>query len=109
MVKRRKVFVVCVRHKNRMITARVNRKIFKISVRAASMYGLKMVALTQRHKAEPEVVGLKMLRCSLGVTRMDKIRNRYISEGQLRLGALETKLKLSCRSKIKDILVKSRI
>lgn len=93
MVKRRKVFVVCVRHNNRMITARVNGKIFKILVRTARMYGLKMVALTQRHKAEPEVVGLKMLRCFLGVTRMDKIRNRYISEGQLRLGALETKLK----------------
>lgn len=94
MVKRRKVFVVCVRHNNRMITARVNGKIFKILVRAASMYGLKMVALTQRlNKAESEVGGLKMLRCSLGVTRMDKIRNRYISEGQLRLGALETKLK----------------
>lgn len=76
-----------------MITARVNGKIFKILVRAARMYGLKMVALTQRHKAELEVVGLKILRCSLGVTRMDKIRNRYISEGQLRLGALETKLK----------------
>ena len=28
---------------------------------------------------------------SLGLTRMDKIRNEYIIEGQLRLDGLETK------------------
>ena len=42
------------------------------------LYGLETVALTKRQEAEMEVAELKMLRCSLGVTRMDKIRNEYI-------------------------------
>ena len=42
------------------------------------LYGLETVALTKRQKAEMEVAELKMLRFSLGVTRMDKIRNEYI-------------------------------
>ena len=36
------------------------------------------MALTKRQEAEIEVAELKMLRFSLGVTRMDKIRNEYI-------------------------------
>ena len=43
------------------------------------------MALTKRQKAETEVVELKMLRFSLGVTRMDKIRNEYI-RGTARVG-----------------------
>ena len=42
------------------------------------LYGLEKVALTKRQEAEMEVAELKMLRFSLGVTRMDKIRNEYI-------------------------------
>ena len=42
------------------------------------LYGLETVALTKRQEAEMEVAELKMLRFSLGVTRMDKIRNEYI-------------------------------
>ena len=41
------------------------------------LYGLETVALTKRQEAEMEVAELKMLRLSLGVTRMDKIRNEY--------------------------------
>ena len=44
----------------------------------AMLYGLETVALTKRQEAEMEVAELKMLRFSLGVTRMDKIRNEYI-------------------------------
>ena len=40
------------------------------------LYGLETVALTKRQEAEMEVAELKMLRFSLGVTRMDKIRTR---------------------------------
>ena len=46
--------------------------------RPAMLYGLETVALTKRQEAEMEVAELKMLRFSLGVTRMDKIRNEYI-------------------------------
>ena len=42
------------------------------------LYGLETVALTKRQEAEMEVAELRMLRFSLGVTRMDKIRNEYI-------------------------------
>ena len=44
----------------------------------AMLYGLETVALTKRQEAEMEVAELKMLRFSLGLTRMDKIRNEYI-------------------------------
>ena len=40
------------------------------------LYGLETVALTKRQEAEMEVA--ELLRFSLGVTRMDKIRNEYI-------------------------------
>ena len=42
------------------------------------LYGLETVPLTERQEAEMEVAEVKMLRFSLGVTRMDKIRNEYI-------------------------------
>ena len=42
------------------------------------LYGLETVALTKKQEAELEVAGLKMSRFSLGVTRMDKIKNEYI-------------------------------
>ena len=53
-------------------------KVYRVAVRPAMLYGLETVALTKRQEAEMEVAELKMLRCSLGVTRMDKIRNKYI-------------------------------
>ena len=53
-------------------------KVYKVAVRPAMLYGLETVALTKRQEAEMEEAELKMLRFSLGVTRMDKIRNEYI-------------------------------
>ena len=48
-------------------------KAHKAAVTPAMVYGLETVALTKRQEAEMEVAELKMLRFSLGVTRMDKI------------------------------------
>ena len=53
-------------------------KMYKVAVRPAMLYGLETVALTKRQEAEMEVAELKMFRFSLGVTRMDKIRNEYV-------------------------------
>ena len=53
-------------------------KVYKVAVRPAMLYGLETVALTKRQAAEMEVAEMKILRFSLGVTRMDKIRNEYI-------------------------------
>ena len=66
--------VIC----DRQIPARVKGKVYNVAVRPAMLYGLETVALTKRQEAEMEVAELKMLRLSLGVTIMDKIRNEYI-------------------------------
>ena len=58
------------------VPARVKGKVYKVAVRPAMLYGLETVALMKRQEAE--VAELKMLRFSLGVTRMDRIRNEYI-------------------------------
>ena len=68
--------VIC----DRRVPARVKGKVYKVAVRPAMLYGLETVALTKRQEAEMEVAELKMLRFSLGVTRMDKIRNEYIRD-----------------------------
>ena len=71
---RRMSGVIC----DRRVPARVKGKVYKVAVRPAMLYGLETVALTKRQEAEMEVAQLKMLRFSLGVTRMDKISNEYI-------------------------------
>ena len=71
---RRMSRVIC----DRRVPARVEGKVYRVAVRPAMLYGLETVALTKRQEAEMEVAELKMLRFSLGVTIMDKIRNEYI-------------------------------
>ena len=71
---RRMSGVIC----DRRVSARVKGKVYRVAVRPAMLYGLETVALTKRQEAEMEVAELKMLLFSLGVTRMDKIRNEYI-------------------------------
>lgn len=66
--------VIC----DRRVAARVKGKVYKTVVRPAMLYGMETVALTKRQEAELEVAELRMLRFSLGVTRMDRIRNEYI-------------------------------
>ena len=66
--------VIC----DRRVPARVNGNVFKVAVRRAMLYGLETVALTKRQGATMEVAELKMLRFSLGVTGMDKIRSECI-------------------------------
>ena len=66
--------VIC----DRRVPAKVKGKVYRVAVRTAKLYGLETVALTKRQETEMEVAELKMLRFSLGVTIMDKIRNEYI-------------------------------
>ena len=63
---------------DRRVPARVKGKVYRVAVRSAMLYGLETVTLTKRQEAEMEVAELKMLRLSVGVTRMDNIRNEYI-------------------------------
>ncbi|KAF7696815.1 hypothetical protein HF521_005233 [Silurus meridionalis] len=53
-------------------------KVYRTVVRPAMLYGLETVALRKRQEVELKVAELKMLRFSLGVTRMDRIRNEFI-------------------------------
>ena len=56
------------------------------------MCGLKTVALTKRQDADEKVAELKMLRFSLGVTRMDNIRNEYVI-GTGQVGRFEERIR----------------
>ena len=60
---------------DRRVSARMKGKVYKTVMRPAMLYGLETVALGKRQEAELEVAEMKMLRFSLGVTRMDRIRN----------------------------------
>ncbi len=54
------------------------------------MYGMETMALTKRQDADMELAELKMLRLSLGMTRMNEFGNEYsISDGQRRRDGLE--------------------
>ena len=66
--------VIC----DRRISAKMKGKMYKTVVRPAMLYGLEAVALTRKQEAELEVAEMRMLRFSLGVTRLDRIRNELI-------------------------------
>ena len=63
---------------DRRVSAQMKGKVYKTVVRPAMLFGLETVGLKKRQEAELEVAEMKMLRFSLGVTRMDRIRNEYI-------------------------------
>ncbi|KAK3535526.1 hypothetical protein QTP70_016797 [Hemibagrus guttatus] len=69
------------------ILARIKGKVYRTVVRPAMLYGLETVSLRKRQESELEVAELKMLRFSLGVTRLDRIRNEYI-RGTAHVGRL---------------------
>ncbi|MCJ8729253.1 hypothetical protein PDJAM_G00103960 [Pangasius djambal] len=77
---------------DRIISARIKGKVYKTVVRLAMLYGLETVSLRKRQESELEVAELKMLRFSLGVTRLDRIRNEYI-RGTAHVGRLGDKVR----------------
>ncbi|KAK3537404.1 hypothetical protein QTP70_008859 [Hemibagrus guttatus] len=77
---------------DRKISARIKGKVYRTVVRAAMLYGLETVSLRKRQESELEVAELKMLRFSLGVTRLDRIRNEYI-RGTAHVGRLWDKVR----------------
>ncbi|KAK3549329.1 hypothetical protein QTP70_034557 [Hemibagrus guttatus] len=74
------------------ISARIKGKVYRTVVRPAMLYGLETVSLRKRQELELEVAELKMLRFSLGVTRLDRIRNEYI-RGTAHVGRLGDKVR----------------
>ncbi|KAK3535459.1 hypothetical protein QTP70_016880, partial [Hemibagrus guttatus] len=77
---------------DRKISARIKGKVYRTVVRQAMLYGLETVSLKKRQESELEVAELKMLRFSLGVTRLDRIRNKYI-RGTAHVGRLGDKVR----------------
>ncbi|KAK3551170.1 hypothetical protein QTP70_013885 [Hemibagrus guttatus] len=77
---------------DRKISARIKGKVYRTVVRPAMLYGLETVSLRKRQESELEVAELKMLRFSLGVTRLDRIRNEYI-RGTAHVGHLGDKVR----------------
>ncbi|KAK3553075.1 hypothetical protein QTP86_031165, partial [Hemibagrus guttatus] len=74
------------------ISARIKGKVYRTVVRPAMLYGLETVSLRKRQESELEVAELKMLRFSLGVTRLDRIRNECI-RGTAHVGRLGDKVR----------------
>ncbi|KAK3566779.1 hypothetical protein QTP86_004518 [Hemibagrus guttatus] len=74
------------------ISARIKGKVYRTVVRPAMLYGLETVSLRKRQELELEVAELKMLRFSLGVTRLERIRNEYI-RGTAHVGRLGDKVR----------------
>ncbi|KAK3507796.1 hypothetical protein QTP70_000404 [Hemibagrus guttatus] len=77
---------------DRKISARIKGKVYRTEVRPAMLYGLETVSLRKRQESELEVAELKMLRFSLGVRRLDRIRNKYI-RGTAHVGLLGEKVR----------------
>lgn len=63
---------------DRRVPAGLKGKVYKTVMRAAMLFGLETVALRKRQEAELEVAKMKMVRFSLGVTRMERIRTEDI-------------------------------
>ena len=63
---------------DRKLSARLKEKIYKSVLRPAMLYGMETVAVTGRMEKEMEAAELKIVRCSLGVTLKDRVRNKYI-------------------------------
>ena len=51
---------------------------YKSVVRPAMLYRMETVAVMERQVEKMEVADLKMVRWALGMTRKDKIRNKYV-------------------------------
>ena len=79
--------VIC----DRRVPAEMKGKHYKTAVRPPVLYGLETVALTRKQEMELEVAELRMLRYSLGVTRLD-FGDEYI-RGPARVGRFGQKLR----------------
>ena len=85
----RKVSVVIC---DRRLSTKVKGKVYSSVVRPAMVYGLETVAVTKKQVEEMEVAEMKVLRFAMGVTRKDKIRNKYI-RGTVKVERLGMKMR----------------
>ena len=77
---------------DRKLSAKVKSKMYKSVVRPTMLYRMEAVAVTERQVGKIKVAELKMVRWALGVTRKDKIRNKYV-RGTAKIAKLGDKLR----------------
>ena len=87
---RRITGVMCDRH----VPGKVKGRMFKTMFRPAMLYGMEAVAVTKAQEKKMEVAEMRMLRFSVGKTRMDRVRNDVIRT-TLKVGELSGKLRES--------------
>ena len=68
--------VIC----DKRLSARVKGKVYSLMVRPAMIFQFETVAGTKKQMEEMEVAEIKMLRFAMGVTKKDKIRNKFIRD-----------------------------
>ena len=74
------------------VQARIKFKMFKVMVRPAILYGMEAVVVTKAQEDKMQVAEMKMLRWSLGLTRLDKERNENVRK-KVQVGELKGKLR----------------
>ena len=77
---------------HRKLSARVKGKMYKSVVRPAMLYGMEMVAVTERQGRKMEVAELKIVRWELVGTTKNKIRNKHV-RGTAKITKLGNKLR----------------
>lgn len=63
---------------DKRVPPKLKGRLYKTMVRPAMLYGMETVAVTKGQERKMEVAEMKMLRFSLGKTRMDRVRNEEI-------------------------------
>ena len=82
---------------DRTVPVKLKGRLLMSILRPAMMYGMETVAVTQMQERKMNVAEMKMLRFSLGRTRINKIKNDTIREtigvGEMRLKLQEIRLR----------------
>ncbi|XP_047492218.1 uncharacterized protein LOC125041374 [Penaeus chinensis] len=79
---------------DRKVSDVVKGKMYKTIVRPAMIYGMEAVAVTKAQEKKIQIAEMKMLRWSLGFTKLDKVRNEDIRE-RVKVAVISEKLRES--------------
>ena len=85
---RKLIGVLC----DKRVLLRMKSRIYKLMVLPAMMYGLETDAITKRQGKKLKVNEMKMLRFTLGITRLDRVKNEEVRK-KLNTGEVSTKLR----------------
>ena len=75
---------------DKRVPLRVKSRIYKLMVLPAMMYGLETAAITKRQGEKLKTNEMKMLRFTLGITRLDRVKNEEVRK-KLNSGEVSTR------------------